>query len=484
MAKTNAGLVAHAQRALSEKWGYVWGTFGNVLTKSLLDQKAAQYPKYNGGAKKAVLASKWLNHTVSDCVGLIKGYAMWDDAKDAPVYKAAYDVNTGGMYSKATEKGPLSTLPELPGVCVYMQGHIGVYIGGGWVIECKGGVGVIKSPLRGAGAQPWTHWLKCPFITYAAAGGATGPQEGTAAGTSTQQAFIAKIGPMAAQDMKQTGILASLTIAQAILESGWGKSGLTVAANNLFGIKGSYNGASYSCKTQEWDGSKYVTVTAAFRKYPSWAESLADHSALFLRLDRYANLRGCTDYRKACQYVREDGYATDPNYTAKLVQIIEQYGLTKYDTGAGGVTPPESGPSAATSPQKGDRVQFNGGAVYTSANAASAATTKGASVCKVTQTASGKHPLHLISEDGKGVYGWVDAANVAAISSGSAAPAMRVGAKVQYSGRLYANSDGGGAGKSVSGSYTVSRILAGKKCGVLLNGRLGWVPESACKVIG
>ena len=80
--------------------------------------------------------------------------------------------------------------------------------------------------------------------------------------TAEQRAFLDKIGPMAAADMQKTGILASLTVAQAILESGWGKSGLTLKANNLFGIKGAYNGASVSCKTQEWDGSKYITITA------------------------------------------------------------------------------------------------------------------------------------------------------------------------------------------------------------------------------
>lgn len=156
-------------------------------------------------------------------------------------------------------------------------------------------------------------------------------------GTADQKAFINKIGPMAAADMKASGILASLTIAQAILESGWGKSGLTTAANNLFGIKGTYNGQGHVCKTQEWDGSKYITVDATFRKYPSWAESVADHSALFNRLDRYKNLRGLADYKLACQYVREDGYATDPNYTAKLVSLIETYDLTIWD-GAGGST--------------------------------------------------------------------------------------------------------------------------------------------------
>lgn len=309
-----------------------------------------------------------------------------------------------------------------------------------------------------------------------------GAQQATA-GTSEQRAFLDKIGPMAAADMKKTGILASLTIAQAIFESGWGKSGLTAKANNLFGIKGRYNGAFCTCQTQEWDGEKYITIMAEFRKYPSWQESVNDHSALFLRLDRYKNLRGCTDYKKACQYVREDGYATDPNYTTKLIQAIESYGLTKYDTGAGGGTSTGSAQNGPASHAKGDRVQFMGGPVYTSANAATAATTKGSSICKVSQTYSGKHPLHLISEDGKGVYGWVDAENVAAVANGSVAPAMRVGAKVKYSGRLYANSDGGGAGKAVNGTYTVSRLLTGKKCGVLLNGGLGWVPESACTIV-
>lgn len=162
-------------------------------------------------------------------------------------------------------------------------------------------------------------------------------------GTAAQKAFINKIGPMAAADMKASGILASLTIAQAILEAGWGKSGLTVSANNLFGIKGTYNGDGYTCKTQEWNGSKYVTVDATFRKYPSWAESVADHSALFNRLDRYKNLRGLTDYKLACQYVREDGYATDPNYTPKLVNLVETYDLTIWDGAAG--------PSAGTNPK-------------------------------------------------------------------------------------------------------------------------------------
>lgn len=146
-----------------------------------------------------------------------------------------------------------------------------------------------------------------------------------------QQDFLAKIGPMAKADMEKTGILASLTIAQAICESGWGLSGLTKVSNNLFGIKGAYNGQSVLYKTQEWDGSKYVEIYDNFKLYPSWAESLADHSAMFLRLSRYQNLIGVTDYRTACRLVKEDGYATSPTYTQTLTNLIESYGLTVWD---------------------------------------------------------------------------------------------------------------------------------------------------------
>lgn len=149
----------------------------------------------------------------------------------------------------------------------------------------------------------------------------------------TNTEFIEKIGALAREDMKKSKILASLTIAQAILESSWGRSALAQAPNyNLFGIKGDYNGAYCTFPTSEYINGAWCTVNANFRKYPSWAESLADHSALFNRWDRYANLRGNYNYRDVCNKVREDGYATDPSYSSKLINIIEQYNLTRFDT--------------------------------------------------------------------------------------------------------------------------------------------------------
>lgn len=522
--------------------------------------------------------------------------------------------------------------------------------------------------------------------------------------TQEQKKFIETVGALAAADMQKTGVLASLTIAQAILESGWGKSGLTVKGNALFGIKAgsSWKGKVYSAQTQEcYDGATFTTITALFRAYDSWAESVADHSALLTGLSRYKAVIGERDYKAACRAIKAAGYATDPNYADKLIQIIESYDLTAYDgkgtagmetptdakgaekmrasefierlqdvvdnhktlyvmgcfgaplTGAnvtryctnhnynrqagrtamikaaanqnppvfgfdcvclikgilwgwtgdgsktyggaiykandvpdigadtmitkctglstdfGTITPGEavwlkghigvyigggkviectpsfknnvqvtaclnigsiagmsgrkwtkhgklpyiiydtaaenatapaerpgtSGASSDTSPALafavGDVVRFTGNKHYTSANASNGKACK-PGTAQVTALAKGrKHPYHLVKRSGGGstVYGWVDAADVEALTAdtpaGSATTAakMRVGARVQYSGPLYRDSNGNGQGKTVNGTFAVKYYYAGRKCGVHIDG-LGWVPESACKVIG
>ena len=88
----------------------------------------------------------------------------------------------------------------------------------------------------------------------------------------TAESFLEKIKPLVIADMQASGILASLTAAQAFIESGKGNSGLTQKANNLFGIKGTFNGESVKMQTKEYVNGKYETVMADFRKYPSWAE--------------------------------------------------------------------------------------------------------------------------------------------------------------------------------------------------------------------
>lgn len=152
-----------------------------------------------------------------------------------------------------------------------------------------------------------------------------------------KQTFIQTVGEMARADMAKSGVLASLTIAQAILESGWGTSELAQNANALFGIKADkrWSGKAYSKDTKEcYDGVTYTTVTALFRAYGSWAESVADHSAFLIAGSRYAAVIGETDYKAACKAIKAAGYATAPDYAEKLISLIEGYKLTAYDGSA------------------------------------------------------------------------------------------------------------------------------------------------------
>jgi hypothetical protein len=163
---TNIGLVEHAQKALKERWGYVRGSYGQILTEPILQAKLKQC-KDDVGRYLDFIKRHYMGRRTADCVNLIKSYLWWDNSKNNPVYQSKYDVNADGMYTAAKDKGPINTIPEIPGVCVWHKGHIGVYIGGGQVIESHGTkYGVIKTPLKGSGATPWTHWLKCPFIQY------------------------------------------------------------------------------------------------------------------------------------------------------------------------------------------------------------------------------------------------------------------------------------------------------------------------------
>ena len=174
----------------------------------------------------------------------------------------------------------------------------------------------------------------------------------------TEAQVIETVGPLFTADQKETGVLASVSLAQFILESGYGKSELAQGANNCFGMKkslsgntwsgSSWDGASiYTKKTSEQhaDGS-YETITADFRKYSSVEQSIADHSAYLLGAKngsklRYEGLKGMTDYKKAVQLIKDGGYATSLTYVEKLCSIIERWGLTKYDV-AGESTAPKN----------------------------------------------------------------------------------------------------------------------------------------------
>ena len=152
---------------------------------------------------------------------------------------------------------------------------------------------------------------------------------------SKQTDFIMQISRGAVEGMRKYGILPSVTMAQAILESGWGESGLTKQSNNLFGIKagGSWSGDVVRYPTKEYVNGQYIDVTADFRAYDSLDASMEDHGAFLAGLSRYANIIGVKDFREVCRLLQEDGYATAPNYADSLISIIGQYGLAAYDSG-------------------------------------------------------------------------------------------------------------------------------------------------------
>lgn len=134
------------------------------------------------------------------------------------------------------------------------------------------------------------------------------------------------------------GILPSISAAQAILESSWGTSTLGRSPNhNLFGIKVSpdWTGGQVVMSTQEFVNGQFVTIKAAFRTYPSWSASIKDHAAFFTstawRKERYKDVVGQKDYKLAAAALQAAGYATDPQYSTKLISIIERYHLYQWD---------------------------------------------------------------------------------------------------------------------------------------------------------
>lgn len=164
--------------------------------------------------------------------------------------------------------------------------------------------------------------------------------------STNQQAFIQQVGPMAQEVAGANDLYASVMIAQAILESGWGQSTLTTLANNMFGIKGSYNGQFVEMQTMEDDGNgNLYPIIAKFRKYPSLKESFQDNAHV-LRTTSFspgvffyhgAWKSNTNSYRDATQWL-QGRYATDTSYASKLNNLIETHNLTQYDTSSGGST--------------------------------------------------------------------------------------------------------------------------------------------------
>ena len=145
------------------------------------------------------------------------------------------------------------------------------------------------------------------------------------------------------------GVLPSVAIAQAALESEWGTSGLAVNYKNLFGIKGNYGGNSQAMETWENYGGVNYNIVDSFRVYPDWETSIKDYGVFLNVNSRYKKAIGVTNYRDQIREIHVAGYATDPDYQTKIISIIEANGLVAYDKAVFGVKEEK--------PKKGDVIE-------------------------------------------------------------------------------------------------------------------------------
>lgn len=162
----------------------------------------------------------------------------------------------------------------------------------------------------------------------------------------SQQELVAKVGPLFTEDQKNTGVLASVSMAQFLLESAYAQSELAQNANNCFGMKKSlsdntwtnstWKGDIYKKTTKEFTNGQYVDIVAEFRKYDNVEDSIADHSAYLVGAKnganlRYVGLKNELNYEKAAQIIKNGGYATSPTYVSSLCDVIRKWNLTQFD---------------------------------------------------------------------------------------------------------------------------------------------------------
>jgi hypothetical protein len=163
--KTNLGLAKWAREWLGRPYWY--GTVCYKCTEDLLERKKRQYPKHYTKARMArYRADIKAGRRCTDCIGLAKGYMWWDEADGKAHYatNGCPDQSANGMYELARVKGKLDTLPEVPGIMLWKEGHAGVYMGGGRVIEARGfDYGVVETKLH---ERSWGAWYQLPGCEY------------------------------------------------------------------------------------------------------------------------------------------------------------------------------------------------------------------------------------------------------------------------------------------------------------------------------
>ena len=163
---TNIGLLENTIKCYKNSNYYIYGTFGQKLTSSLVEYKIKQYPSFYRTEQRRRNARNAVGkYTYAyDCVGLIKCYLFggFGNVK----YNSKYDLSANGMYNKCTEKGKISSIPNIKGLLVWMDGHIGVYDGEKYTYECTVSGGTFRIIKTVAKTRGWTNWGKCAYISY------------------------------------------------------------------------------------------------------------------------------------------------------------------------------------------------------------------------------------------------------------------------------------------------------------------------------
>lgn len=166
MALTNIGLLENTIKCYKNSNYYIYGTYGQKLTLALVNSKIKQYPRFYrtqsriNNARNAVGRYKY----AYDCVGLIKCYLFGGFGKVK--YNSKYDLSANGMYNKCKEKGKIKNIPNIKGLLVWMDGHIGVYDGEKYTYECTVSGGTFRIIKTVAKTRGWTNWGKCAYIKY------------------------------------------------------------------------------------------------------------------------------------------------------------------------------------------------------------------------------------------------------------------------------------------------------------------------------
>jgi flagellum-specific peptidoglycan hydrolase FlgJ len=168
--------------------------------------------------------------------------------------------------------------------------------------------------------------------------------------TTAQQAFIGEVVPGAVAAQRRYGVPAAVTIAQAIDESAWGQSMLAAKDHNLFGIKGTGPAGSDPLPTQEYENGRPVTVTASFRIYHNFAESIDDHGKLLATSGFYTRAMADRQDPNAFATALTGVYATDPDYGTKLIGLMRGYDLYRYDLVAPAAPHPAAAPHQTAAP--------------------------------------------------------------------------------------------------------------------------------------